>query len=338
MVRITRRQFVRTLGRAGLGAVLAGLAGPLGCRPAARRLETLLIQAPPSPPSLALLRLAQQGVPADLAQDLDFRLWSTADEMRARITSGQAHFSGLPVNVATTLYNRGIGLQLLDVYIWGILYLISSNPQVRGWEDLRGETVLIPFRGDLPDILTQYLLHRQGLELGKDIQPQYLSTAPEAAQLLAAGRARHAVLSEPSATLAVLKAQEGQVSLHRVIDYSQAWAEATGRAARIPMAGVVATSSLMREHPRLIAWFQQAHSKATSWVAENPDDAVQMGADEIEAIPPRAMRESISHIKAEVVEAGQAREEIEFFLSEMYSLSPGLIGGRLPPDEFYYHA
>lgn len=337
---ITRREFLAWAARSATGAALAGLGvgAQVACRPRERPLGILVIQAPPSPPSLALLQVAREGVPAELAAAARFQLWSTVDEMRARVTSGQAHLSGLPVNVAATLYNRGLRVQLLNVYIWGILYLVTRDPGVSSWQDLRGQSVLIPFRGDLPDILTQYLLRSQGLNLETDLAPRYLSAAPEAAQLLAAGRASHAVLSEPSATLAILKARENGIALYRALDYSRAWAEATGRAPRMPMAGVVADATLARNHPELLAWFQRAHQGAASWVAGHPEEASLLGAEEIKAIPPVAMRESLPHIQFAFAEADQVREEIQFFLSEIHSLSPELIGGQLPPDEFYYQA
>ncbi len=330
---ITRREFLHWALGAGAAALASGLAG--GCRAGAQPLPSVIIQGAPSPPSLALLRVAQQGVPAELAREARFQVWSTVDEVRALITSGQAHFSGLPVNVAATLYNRGVEVQLLNVYIWGILYLVSREPQFSSPADLRGESVLIPFRGDLPDILTQYLLRHEGLDLAGDLQPNYLSAAPEAAQLLAAGRARHAVLSEPSATLAIQKAAENGITLYRAIDYAQAWAAATGRQARIPMAGVVVHPDLARAHPALPAWFQASFEQAVEWVAAHPEEAAQSGAEAIRAIPPAVMRDSLPHIQFAYAQAGAVREEVEFFLSEMHGLATELIGGQLPPDGFY---
>lgn len=333
---ITRRELLGQGARSLAAAVLGNLVGVGlgGCR---RRVEveTLVIQGAPSPPTLALLRVASEGVPTDLARNIRFQLWSTADEMRARITSGQAHLSGVPINVAATLYSRGVRVQLLNVYIWGILYLVSRRPQV-SWQDLRGQPVLIPFRGDLPDILTQYLLRKQGMDLARDLQPTYLSAAPEAAQILAAGRASHAVLSEPSASLAILKAKENGIALYRSLDYSQAWASVTGRAPRLPMAGVVADQELAHARPDVLRWFQAAHREAVSWVISHPEEATRLGAQAIEAIPPAVMLASLPFIQFSFEEAGQARDEVEFFLSEMRSLSPEWIGGDLPPDGFYY--
>lgn len=334
MAGITRRTFLAHTLRAGAGLALGGLAA--ACRPAARPLDTLIIQGAPAPPSLALLRVAQATPPAELAAGARFQVWSTADEIRAQLTSGQAHLAGIPVNVAATLYNRGLHVRLLNVYIWGILYLVSREPHLSSLADLQGEEVLIPFRGDLPDILTQYLLRHQGLDHATDLRPSYLSAAPEAAQLLAAGRARHAVLSEPSATLALQKAAENGISLYRSLDYAQAWAAATGRPPRLPMAAVVAGPGLAGERSPLLDWFQREFAQAVDWVSAHPGEAAQSGAEAIRAIPPAVMRDSLAHIQFAFVDAATAREEIEFFLGEMHGLAPELIGGRLPPDEFYY--
>ncbi len=337
MTGITRRELLRRAAQSALGAAALGLgaADLVGCR-SGGAIETLVVQGAAAPPSLALLRVAGQGVPPALARGTRFQVWYTVDEMRARIASSQAHYSGVPVNVAATLYNRGVHVQLLNVYIWGILYLVTADPQASSFQDLRGQTVLIPFRGDLPDILTQYLLRRQGLDLARDLAPSYQGTAPEAAQLLAAGRATHAVLSEPAATLAILKAKQNGITLRRAIDYSQAWAAATGHAPRLPMAGVVAAPQLARAHAGLLAWFQAAFREAVAWVMAHPQEASQLGAEEIKAIPPAVMAAALPYIQFDFTSAREAREEVEFFLSEMHSLSPELIGGRLPPDEFYY--
>ncbi|MGQ9515708.1 MAG: twin-arginine translocation signal domain-containing protein, partial [Anaerolineae bacterium] len=177
----SRRAFLKHVGLAAGGALLAGSGLSLLPSCSARKgLGTLSIQAPASPPSIALAKLVHDGAFAGLVDSAEFLLWKTADEMRARITSGQAQISGLPVNAAATLYNKGMGMQLANVYIWGILYLVSADERIKRWEDLRGQEVLIPFQGDLPDLITQLLLGYRGMALGTDISPRYVTAAPEA--------------------------------------------------------------------------------------------------------------------------------------------------------------
>jgi len=333
---ISRRSFLKQVGLAAGGALLAGsgLSMLPGCS-AGKKLEKLAIQAPASPPSIALAKLVHDNAFAGLADSSEFLLWKTADEMRARITSGQAQISGLPVNVAAALYNKGLGVQLANVYIWGILYLVSADENIQSWEDLRGQEVLIPFQGDLPDLMTQLLLQYRGMALGKDITARYVTAAPEAANLLAAGQAKHAVLSEPSATLALLKAKGAGITLHRAIDYQADWAAMTGQPPRLPMAGVAVLPSLTKEHPQVITRLQSAHAEAVAWVRDHPKEAAALGTQYIPEMPAQAMEASLPHIVFEWVSAKDARKEIEFFFNELAKLSPAIYGGKLPGDDFY---
>jgi NitT/TauT family transport system substrate-binding protein len=333
---ITRRQFLSRLAQAGVAAVAAGALGNLaGCVAGGPRVERITIQAPASPPSIALARLIDNQSFAGLVEAAEFVLWKNPDEMRARISAGQAQLSGVPVNVAATLYNRGIPVQLLNVYIWGILYVISADAGVRSWEDLRGEELVVPFRGDSPDIVAQYLLQRQGLELGQEVRVRYVAAAPEAAGLLAAGQAQHAVLSEPSATLALLQAKEAGIELHRVIDMQADWGAVTGGPARLPLAGVVALRDFARTQPELVTRFQRAHAEAVDWVRDQPAEAVQLGSSYIPTMPAPAMAASLPFIQMEFVTAADARPEIEAHFNELSRLSPAMYGGALPGDDFY---
>ncbi len=88
---ISRRTFLKHMGLTAGGALLAGSGLSLltSCS-TQKKLEKLAIQAPASPPSIALAKLVHDNAFAGLVDSSEFLLWKTADEMRARITSGQA--------------------------------------------------------------------------------------------------------------------------------------------------------------------------------------------------------------------------------------------------------
>jgi len=182
------------------------------------------------------------------------------------------------------------------------------------------------------------LLNRQGIELGSHIAVRYVAAAPEAAGLLAAGQARHAILSEPSATLAIMQAQEAGIQLHRVLDLQEEWRKATGQPARIPLAGTVVLPELANERPEIVNRLQEMQSEAVRWIREDPAQAAQLGTKYVPVMPEPAMRASLEHITLEFVSAAEARGEIEFFFHELARLSPALYGDRLPGDGFYYAA
>ena len=336
MNRLTRRQFIHTTGFT-LGGLLAGGLHSTGCTTSPEKtLSNLIIQAPASLPSVALARLVHDNAFTGLAESTEFMLWKTPDEMRARITSGQAHISGLPVNVAATLYNKGLPVQLVSVYIWGILYLVTADPAIQSWDDLRGKELLIPFKGDSPDIVTQLLLRHNGIGLGRDVDVRYVSAATEAASLLATGDARHAILSEPSATVAFLKAKEAGAPLYRAIDMQASWATATGQPPRLPMAGVVILPDLVETYPEVVERLQTGFKEAVDWVNDDATGAASLGAAYIPSMPEAAMAQSLAHTRLEFTLATESRPEIEFLFNQLAELSPALFGGELPGDDFYY--
>ncbi len=62
--------------------------------------------------------LASDGF-ADIAEKVEFILWTNPDQLRALALNGKVDFIALPTNVAANLYNRGAPLALLNVSQWG---------------------------------------------------------------------------------------------------------------------------------------------------------------------------------------------------------------------------
>jgi NitT/TauT family transport system substrate-binding protein len=62
---------------------------------------------------------------------IEFKLWKNPDELRALILKKEVNFIALPTNVAANLYNKGVDIKLLNVSIWGILGMISRDPNLK---------------------------------------------------------------------------------------------------------------------------------------------------------------------------------------------------------------
>jgi NitT/TauT family transport system substrate-binding protein len=116
------------------------------------------------------------------------------------------------------------------------------------------------------------------------------------------------------------------------------WAAATGRPARLPMAGVVVLPTLAKDYPDIVSRLQAKHAEAVAWLRGAPAEAAKLGAPYIPSMPEAAMAASMPYIQTEFVTAAAARPEIETFFRELERLSPALYGGALPSDDFYYAA
>lgn len=335
----SRRHFLA--GAAAAGCVVA-VDAAFGAEPAARasaRLTTLTLAGPPASVSNPLVRMVESGALAALADEVRFVGWRDPDQLRMMALEGNADVLAMPVNVAANLYNRGAKLRLLNVSVWGILWIISRDPDVHTLKDLLGKEIAMPFRGDMPDILFSLLAEREGIDPRTDFQLRYVASPIDAMQLLLMRRVDHALLAEPAVSMALRKSGSFPISLiapelYRAIDLQAEWAHAFGGDARIPQAGIAVLGAL-RDQPDAVARIAEAYIQATGWCETNATACGEIVAKHIPMLAPEAITDSIGHGHMKVIDARSARPELEHLFGLLLQKSPGLVGGRLPPDDFY---
>lgn len=320
---LTRRTFL-----AGAGAAL--LAPPH----LARAAEPMGFWGPPAAPSIALANAVASGDLKAIEANAVFKTWRTPDEMRAGLASGAMQVVIVPTNVAANLYNRGLGVHLLNVMTRGLLYVVASEKVTRV-EDLAGKKVAVPFRNDMPDFILRRLLARAGLKIGSDVTIEYAGTPPEAMQMLLAGRVDAALLAEPGATAAILRAKVSLTWLTRAIDCQKEWAKIIGGEPFIPQAGVVVTKSFVERVGRKgLETLQSALQSAVDFTVNHPYRASVAAATELGLLSP-VVAEAIPHSNLAALPASSIRPGLERFFSILAEDDPRIIGGKLPDDAFY---
>mgnify|MGYP000132347239 FL=1 len=298
-------------------------------------LKSLQMQAPSAPPSILLAHLATQERLTSLVPEVNFQAFSTLDQLRADMVKGQVQVAAVPTYVAANLYNKGLPVQLLNVTVWGHLSVLTANPDINGWEDLRGKTVYIPFKGDSPDLIFQIVAREAGLA-ADDMNLTYVSAAPEALQMLMAGKADAAVLPEPVASAAIIQGKQNNIPVRELFELRQEWGRVTGRDPVIPQIGTIAVTDLIEQHPEVIDAIQEGLPESVEWIKANPAEAAALGEPYLNGLKVPVIESSLGRTPFEFVPATEAREEIEFFFTKLAELSPEIIGGGLPDDGFYY--
>ena len=324
-----------------LGAASALLAMPLlpvRAR-AATRAEKLVLAGPQATVSFPLLHMIDTGALSDVADQVEFRAWTNPDQLRALAVEGSVDFIAAPSNVAANLYNRGVPLTLLNVSVWGMLWLVSRNPDFKTLADFKGQEIAMPFRADMPDILFTLLAQQQGLDPAKDFRLRYVATPMDAMQLLITRRVDHALLADPAVSMALRKTQSFPVSiiapdLHRSVSLQDEWGRVLNREPRIPQAGIAALGKA-RQDEALMQKVQQAYTVSQQWCYDNPDECGKLVASHIEMFIPEAVADSMRASVRHYASAAQARPELEYFYEILLERQPGLVGGKLPDDGFY---
>lgn len=321
---------------AGLSASCAALAvgGVAPPAIAAAPLRELTLWGPPAGPSVTLVHAIASGALQGIADKAVFKAWRNPDELRAGLTSGTMQTFVLPVQTAANLFNRGLGVRLVNVMTDGLLYIVAADPALNAIPAFKGRKVALPFRGDTMEATFRRLLLAHGMAGEADGIMQFFGTPMEAIQMLIAGRVDAALLPEPAASAAILRASVGGQPLNRVIDVQKAWAEATGLPPSLPQAGLGVSEAFLRDHPETVEALHVALEGAAAAVNAQPARAANDAAPAL-GQPQPVIEASIPFSSLRAVRAREARPALENVFGAVMELDPKIIGGKLPGDDFY---
>jgi len=299
----------------------------------------LTLSGPPAAVTFPLLHMIESGALADVAREVRFIAWTNPDQLRALALDGKADFMAMPTNVAANLYNRGVPLQLVNVSVWGILWMVSRNPELKTLADFKGEDIAAPFRADMPDIVFSHLIERAGLDVRRDFNVRYTATPMDAMQLLITRRVDHALLAEPAVSMALRRTQSFPLSivapdLYRSVNLQEEWGRLLKTDARIPQAGMAVVGDVRRD-AALVARLEAAYADSSRWCLEHAQECGEIAAKYIPMLNPEAVADSVAFLPRHYARAVQARPELEAFYTLLLTRQPASVGGRLPDDAFY---
>ncbi|WP_185266110.1 ABC transporter substrate-binding protein [Halopseudomonas xiamenensis] len=301
--------------------------------------DKLVLAGPPTTVSYPLLHMLESGALDAVAGQVQFRLWSNPDQLRALTLEGGADFTAMPTNVAANLYNRKVPLRLSNVSVWGMLWLVSRNPELKTLADFKGEEIAVPFRADMPDIVFTFLAERAGLDPRRDFTLRYMATPMDAMQLLVMRRLDHALLAEPAVSMALRKTRSFPVSvvapeLYRSVDLQAEWGRLLQTEARIPQAGMVVLGEA-RQDERLVQQLEAAYAASHQWCLAQAVECGELAARHIDILTAEAATDSINSLPRHYASAAEARPELERFLQLLLERQPASVGGKLPDAAFY---
>lgn len=323
----TRRRLV-------LGALAgtAALAAP-GLLRAAPMLAELALSGPPAGPSITLAHAVARGAFAGIAGQARFTTWRDPDELRAGLTSGSMKVVIMPANAAANLYNRGLGVRMVNAMTHGLNFIVTRDAAITRPADLAGRSIALPFRNDTPDILLRRVLGTAGVpEDGPRIIPA--GTPIEAVQLLLTGRAEAAVLPEPATTMAEMRALQAGQQVFRAIDLQAEWGKLTGLGPVVPQAGLAVMADFDAANPGAVEAIQAAIEAILPEVLADPGAAAASAAGAL-GMPAPILAKSIPHSALVADRARALRPAFEAMFAAVAEVEPRAIGGGLPDEGFY---
>ena len=262
---------------------------------------------------------------------IEYEVVPTTDLIVARLTSKEADFAVIPVNLAAQLYQKKMPYKLTSVVTWGNLFIASSE-SIEGWEALRGEDIYMMGKGLVPDIVFRTLLQKNNLDPDKDVNLIYLSGATELAPNFLAGKAKISMLPEPVLTTVKTKKPETNVFL----DLQEEWKKSFDTTAGYPQAGIFVKEELIKNSPGFVKDYINLLADGMTWINENPAQA-GVYAEEMELGLAAAIVEKSmpgNNIRHEPV--ANIKKELNDFFKVLYDFDPKTIGEAIPDEGLYY--
>ena len=268
-------------------------------------------------------------------QDARFQLWHGADQLRVLLARNDIDFSAAPTHVPAQLANRGQRVRLLNVAVWGMLWLVSRDRDVHDFGDLRGRQLLMPYRRDMGAITLRAVLDSHGLVVDRDVQILHTRDAQDAVALMLAGRGEHALLPEPTASLLLWRNRHrGGAPLYRVQSLEAAWSTQFPQHPQLPQAGVMAAAARADDHA-LAAAIVSEYAHAARWCKAQPRDCAQMAQRHLPDIPVPVLESAIRVTRLDGVPARQVQPTLAALYRQILAQQPDAIGGAMPADEYY---
>ena len=250
-------------------------------------------------------------------------------QVRKMMLDGTADFAVLPSNMAALLYNKGVDYRLVAVSTWGTLYLCGSH-DISSWDDLKGKKVYLMAKGMTPDVLFRHLLVKNGLTPYEDVDLDYrFPTHIDLANATTAGLADLSVISEPYLSYALMK----NPSLKILMSLHDEWEKAEDIA--LPETAFVCKGEIADNDPELVDDIVRAYRRSAEWVNANVSEAAALAVRHGIIADTAAARNSIPRSNIKVVDAADARHDMENYLKVLYDFDPDIIGGKMLDEEYY---
>lgn len=255
---------------------------------------------------------------------------ASADAMAAQLVAGELDAAVLPVNLAAKLHAAGVPYRMVAVVGMGMVSVVTTDPAIRAFEDLKGREVFVAGQGATPEYVLRAIARKKGLDPDRDLTLAFQMPPPEIAASLVAGRIAVAVLPEPFATQAL----KGNAQARVPFSLDALWKEATGRPG-YPMSVFVMREGWLKDRPASAKAFTKAYGASVAWVQAHPAEAGTLVEKHDLGLKAAVASAAIPRSAYVFVSAREARPDVEALLSVFLAIAPKSIGGKLPPPDFY---
>lgn len=300
---------------------------------AADDVATIRVGSLKGPTSMGLVHLMDLSDQGAAANDYEFTMVTAADELTAKVVSGDLDIALVPANVSSVLYNKTEGnIAVIDINTLGVLDIVASDDSIKSIADLKGKTLLMTGKGTTPDYVIHYLMTANGLT-EDDVTLEYKSEPTEVAAALKEQPDVIGLLPQPFVTAAC--AQNDQLKI--VLDLTKEWDAVQGEGGSKLVTGVtIVRKDFLEANKEAVSQFLKEHLASAEFTSEQPDETAELIAKAgiIEKAP--VAKKALPYCNITCITGEDMKTALSGYLQVLADQDMKSVGGKLPADDFYY--
>ena len=280
------------------------------------------------PTTMGIVNLMKKAENGETVDKYELTMATAADEISAKLVSGDLDIALVPANLASVLYNKTQGkVSVIDINTLGVLYCVTTDDSIHSVKDLAGKTVITTGQGTTPEYALRTLLERSGVT---DCNLEFKSEATEVAALLKDGTAQIGVLPQPFVTAAMLQND----ALKTAFSLSEEW-DRLDDSSHLVTGVTVVRAAFLAEHADAVGRFVTEHKASAEQANADIEGTAQLVAEYgiIEKAPVAA--KAIPNCNLVCITGDEMQAALSGYLDTLYAQNPQAVGGTLPGTDFY---
>lgn len=279
---------------------------------------------------LGMVKLMADQAAGTTKNDYTFTVFDNPETLIPEISSKKFDIAALPTNVAAKLYNKTNGeIRMLAVNTLGVLYVLEIGTKtVTSVGDLKGKTIYTFGQGATPEYALKYILEKNNLVPGTDVQIEF---AADANAVIAQAKPG-AILMIPEPAVTAAKGSVDNVNV--VLDVTAEW----NKVCDTPMAQgcVVVTKDFAEKNPAAVDAFLKEYEASINYVRDNAEEASELVAT-YKIMPKAALaKKAIPNCNLKFLAGAEMKATLAPFYQVLFNANAASIGGKLPGNDFYY--
>lgn len=302
-----------------------------GCGEKSADKTTIKIAAISGPTGMGMVSLMEETALGNAKHDYKFTVVTDPTQIVGKITSKEFDIAAVPTNMASAIYKKTSGgVSVLALNTSGNLFIIEKNNTVSKIADLRGKTIYATGQGANPEFILNYVLKKNGLTVGTDVEVQYVADAKALIGVLKQNDNAILLAPQPAAT-SILGAIEGSKA---VIDMTKEFETAAGK--KMYMGCIIVRNEFLQANELAVKEFLKEYEASVNVILNDNDKGAAL-CEKYEIIPQAAIAKKAIPTSGVCFVAGEEmKTALADYLAICLAEMPKLVGGELPGDDFYF--